>query len=187
MIPRLYIIPSGFGAWTPLANASDDLSAFNNAIAAGDQYLASGVTDGNVLGEFSSAVQAYQAGASAAVGTLGPEINIQTAGASTALVAQASSIYSTQISPIAVANATAQDATAASVAAHQMQGLYTAALALSSPTASPPTLPAPPPSPATPTPTAASTSSSAVPWLIGGAAIAGLSAVAWWRFKSKGR
>jgi hypothetical protein len=173
-------VPQGLGA------ASDDLSAFNNAIAAGDQYLASGVTDGNVLGEFSSAVQAYQAGASASVASLGPAINTQTGGASKALVQQAATIYSGQLAPIAFGSATQQDATNASIAAHAMQALYTTAIVLppsGGPTASPGPGPvtAPPGPTLAPTPTAAASGgTSALPWILGGAAVVALGVGGWW-------
>jgi hypothetical protein len=164
-----------------LGQATTDLSAFNNSIAAGDQYLASGVTDGNVLGEFSSAVQAYQAGANAAVTSLGPAINAQSGGASQALVQQAATIYSSQLAPIASSNSTQQDATNASLAAHAMQAIYTTAIALP---ASPPPLTVIPPTPVPPTlaPTAtpAPSVSSAWPWILGGVAIVGVGAAGWW-------
>jgi LPXTG-motif cell wall-anchored protein len=168
-----------------LGAASDDLSAFNNAIAAGDQYLASGVTDGNVLGEFSSAVQAFQAGAHAAVGSLGPAIDAQTGGASKSLTAQAASTYA-NLAQITAAGSSAQDATNASLYAHQMQALYTAAIAL--PSGGPVTPPVTPPLTVgptlAPTPTAAAAGSSMTVWLLGGAAVA-LGVGGWWYLRRR--
>jgi hypothetical protein len=165
-----------------LGAASDDLSAFNNALSAGDQYLASGVTDGNLLSEFTSAVQAYQAGASAAVVSLGPAIDAQTNGASRSLVGQAASVYSTQLSQITNSGSSQADAMNASLFAHQMQALYTTAIALPLvPTTVPPrTVP-----PATPTlaPTPAPSGSSAVPWILGGAALIGAGVIGWMMFR----
>jgi hypothetical protein len=163
-------VPDGFGA------ASDDLSAFNNAISAGDQYLASGVTDDNALEEFTSAVQVFQAGASAAVTSLGPAIDAQTGGASRPLTSQAAAVFNAQLSGLANTGSSQQDAINASLYAHQMQALYTTAIAMPAPgptTPSPPPLTArPPPATLAPTPTAAAESGSVWPWLIGGAAIA---------------
>lgn len=194
MIPGLYrmgtgAIRGGGRYWPPepmyslpgLGQASADLSAFNNAIAAGDQYLASGVTDGNILGEFTSAVQAYQAGAQAAVNSLGPAIDTQTGGASKSLTAQAASVYA-NLSGVTSTGSSQADAISASGYAHQMQALYTTAIALPAPgpVTAPPT-PAPP-TPVVPTlaPTPTPSGSSALPWILGGVAVVGAGVIGWW-------
>jgi uncharacterized phage infection (PIP) family protein YhgE len=179
MIPGMY---RGVGASRMrrgIGQAADDLSAFNNAIAAGDQYLAAGVTDGNVLGEFTSAVQAYQAGASAAATSLGPAIDTQTNGASRSLTQQAANVFNSQLSKVASTSSSQSDATTASLYAHQMQALYTTAIAIppGGVTVPPVTQPAPAPTLA-PTPTP-SGGSSALPWVIGGAAVVAVGVAGW--------
>jgi hypothetical protein len=181
----------GFRFVQGVGSAADDLSAFNNSISAGDQYLASGVTDGNVLGEFSSAVRAFKAGAGAAVSSVGPAINAQTNGASASLVQQAANVFTTQLSPIAVGGASQQDALNASLYAHQMQALYTTAIAMPSGPTTAPTVPPVTTRPG-PGPTLAPTATpsgggggggNVLPWVLGGVAVAGVGVVGWMMYR----
>lgn len=104
-----------------LGDAAGDLSAFNLSVGAGDTYLNAG--------EYDNAVTAYQAAGQSGVTTIGPEIDVQTGGASKPLTQQAWAING-NLASVTSSGASASDAQNAQGFARQMQNLYNQAIAL---------------------------------------------------------
>jgi hypothetical protein len=110
-----------------LGDAAGDLQAFNLSVSAGDTYLNAG--------EFTNAISAYQAAGAAGASVVGPEIDVQTGGASKPLTQQAWAINGNLA---AINGITSWDAQNAQGFARQMQNLYNQAITASAPPAATP-------------------------------------------------
>jgi hypothetical protein len=114
---------------TGLGDAAGDLAAFNLMVSNGDTALAAG--------NYDTAVQDYQAAGSAGAVTIGPEIDAQTGGASTSYTQHAWTANG-QLAAIPSSGATAANAQAAQLLAHNMQSWYQSGLSATAATAQTP-------------------------------------------------
>src|SRR4029077_13643786 len=98
----------------------DDMTAFDNTIGAADTYLGAG--------EWSNAVQAYQAAGGTGAVTIGPEVDAATGGVSAPLTQQAWAINGNLAAVNSSSSASQSDALSAQGFARQMQNIYHTAL-----------------------------------------------------------